>query len=134
MPPFIVSPKKKSKDPNDYSERNSTPRCPELTVLNIDVNPLKTKTISIKGHGYHSVQSSYQSHDLTYQSFYKTHVSHGNNVLSSIAKTNSQGLDAFTCLIMHLLHELATCYLSHLIRPCLVSGLHSKEILHVDAM
>jgi hypothetical protein len=38
---------------------------------------------------------SYQSHDLTYQSFCKTHVSHGNNVLSSIAETTSQGLDAF---------------------------------------
>jgi hypothetical protein len=54
--------------------------------------------ISIKGHEFHSAQSSYQSHDLTYQSFYKTHVSHGNNVLSSIAETNSQGLDAFRCL------------------------------------
>jgi hypothetical protein len=56
---------------------------------------LKTETISIKGHEYHSVQSSYQPHDLTYQSFCKTHVSHGNNVLSSIAETNSRGLDAF---------------------------------------
>jgi hypothetical protein len=52
--------------------------------------------ISIKGHEYHSAQSSYQPHDLTYQSFYKTHVSHGNKELSSIAKTNSRGLDAFT--------------------------------------
>jgi hypothetical protein len=34
---------KKGEDPNDYSERNSTPRHPELTVLNLDVNPLKTK-------------------------------------------------------------------------------------------
>jgi hypothetical protein len=57
---------------------------------------LKTETISIRGHEYHSAQSSYQPHDLTYQSFYKTHVSHGNNVLSSIAETNSRGLDAFT--------------------------------------
>jgi hypothetical protein len=95
MPSFIVQPKEKSEDPNDYSELNSTPRCPELTVLNLDINPLKTETISIKGHEYHSAQSSYQSHDLTYQSFYKTHVSHGNNVLSSIAETNSRGLDAF---------------------------------------
>jgi hypothetical protein len=52
--------------------------------------------ISIKGHEYHSVQSSYQSHDLTYQSFCKTHVSHGDNALSSISKTNSRGLDAFS--------------------------------------
>jgi hypothetical protein len=51
--------------------------------------------ISIKGHEHHSAQSSYQSHDLTYQSFCKTHVSHGNNALSSIAETNSRGLDAF---------------------------------------
>jgi hypothetical protein len=51
--------------------------------------------ISIKGHEYHSAQSSYQPHDLTYQSFYKTQVSHGNNALSSIAETNSRGLDAF---------------------------------------
>jgi hypothetical protein len=51
--------------------------------------------ISIKGHEYHSAQSSYQPHDLTYQSFWKTHVSHGNNALSSIAETNSRGLDAF---------------------------------------
>jgi hypothetical protein len=56
---------------------------------------LKTETISIKGHEYQSAQSSYQHHDLTYQSFYKTHVSHGNNALSLIAETNSQGLDAF---------------------------------------
>jgi hypothetical protein len=56
---------------------------------------LKTETISIKGHEYHSAQSSYQSHDLTYQSFCKTHISHGNNALSSIAETNSRGLDAF---------------------------------------
>jgi hypothetical protein len=56
---------------------------------------LKTETISIKGHEYHSAQSSYQPHDLTYQSFWETHVSHGNNALSSIAETNSRGLDAF---------------------------------------
>jgi hypothetical protein len=48
MPPFIVRLKEKSEDPNDYSERNSTPRCPKLTVLNLDVNSLKTETISIK--------------------------------------------------------------------------------------
>jgi hypothetical protein len=59
---------------------------------------LKTETISIKGHEYHSAQSSYQPHDLTYESFCKTHVSHGDNVLSSIAETNSWGLDAFTRL------------------------------------
>jgi hypothetical protein len=51
--------------------------------------------ISIKGHEYHSAQRSYQPHDLTYQNLCKTHVSHGNNALSSIAETNSQGLDAF---------------------------------------
>jgi hypothetical protein len=96
MPPVIVRPKEKSEDHNDYSERNSTPQRPELTVLNLDVNPLKTETISIKGHEYHSAQSSYQSHDLTYQSFYKTHVSHGNNALSSIAETNSRSIDAFS--------------------------------------
>jgi hypothetical protein len=95
MPPFIVRSKEKSEDPNDYFGCNSTPWHPELTVLNLVVDPLKTETISIKGHEYHSAQSSYQPHDLTYQSFYKTHVSHGNNVLSSIAETNSQGLDAF---------------------------------------
>jgi hypothetical protein len=96
MPPFIVWPKEKSEDPNDYSERNSTPRHPELTVLNLDVNSLKTKMISIKGHEYHSAQNNYQYHDLTYQCFCKTHVSHGNIALSSIAETNSRGLDAFT--------------------------------------
>jgi hypothetical protein len=95
MPPFIVRLKEKSEDPNDYFECNSTPRRPKLTVLNLDVNPLKTEMISIKGHEYHSAQSSYQSHDLTYQSLCKTHVSHGNNALSSIAETNSRGLDAF---------------------------------------
>jgi hypothetical protein len=95
MPPFIVRPKEKSEDPNDYSKRNSTPRRPKLTVLNIYVNPLKTETIYIKGHEYHSAQNSHQSHDLTYRSFCKRHVSHGNNELSSIAETNSQGLDAF---------------------------------------
>jgi hypothetical protein len=95
MPPFIVRPKEKNEDPNNYSERNSTPRCPELTVLNLDVKPLKTKTISIKGHETHSAQNSHHSHDLTYQSFCKTHVSHGNIALSSIAETNSRGLDAF---------------------------------------
>jgi hypothetical protein len=57
---------------------------------------LKTKTNSIKGHEYHIAQSSYHLHDLTYQGFYKTHVSHGNKALSSIAETNSRGLDAFT--------------------------------------
>jgi hypothetical protein len=98
MPPIIVRPKEKNEDPNDYSERNSTPRRPELTVLNLDVNPLKIETISIKGHEYHSAQSSYQSHDLTYQSFCKTHVSHDNNALSSIAETNSRGLDAFSAI------------------------------------
>jgi hypothetical protein len=96
MPPFIVRPKEKSEDPNDYSERNSTPRRPELTVLNLDVNPLKTEMISIKGHENHSGQNSYHSHDLTYQSFCKTHISHGNVALSSIAGTNSRGLDAFS--------------------------------------
>jgi hypothetical protein len=96
MPPFIVRSKKKSEDPNDYSECNSTPWHPELTVLNLVVNPLKTKMISIKGHEYHSAQSSYQSHDLTYQIFCKIHVSHGNNALSSIAETTSRGLDAFS--------------------------------------
>jgi hypothetical protein len=43
MPSFIVQPKEKSEDPNDYSERNSTPRRLELTILNLDVNPLKPK-------------------------------------------------------------------------------------------
>jgi hypothetical protein len=99
MPPFIVRPKEKSEDPNDYSERNSTPRCSELTVLNLDVNPLKTEIISIKGHENHSAQNRHHSHDLTYQSFYKTHISHGNVALSSIAETNSQGLDAFNLLL-----------------------------------
>jgi hypothetical protein len=75
---------------------NSTPGHPELTVLNLIVDPLKTEMISIMGHEYHSAQSSYQPHDLTYQSFCKTHVSHGNNALSSIVETNSRGLDAFT--------------------------------------
>jgi hypothetical protein len=95
MPPFIVWPKEKSKDPNDYFERNSTPRRPKLTILNLGVNPLKTETISIKGHEYHSAQNSHYSHDLTYQSFCKTHVSYGNVALSSIIETNSRGLDAF---------------------------------------
>jgi hypothetical protein len=95
MPPFIVRPKEKSEDPNDYFERNSTPRCSELTVLNLVVNPLKTEMISIQGHENHSAQNSHHSHDLTYQSFCKTHVSHGNVVLSSIAETNSRGLDVF---------------------------------------
>jgi hypothetical protein len=95
MPPFIVRPKEKSEDPNDYSERNSTPRRPELTILNLDVNPLKTETICIKWQENHSAQNSHHSHDLTYQSFCKTHVSHGNIALSSITKTNSRGLDAF---------------------------------------
>jgi hypothetical protein len=96
MPPFIVRPKKKNEDPNDYSERNLTPRRPELAIFNLDVNPLKTETIFIKGREYHSAQSSHYSYDLTYQSFCKTHVSHGNIALSSIAETNSRGLDAFT--------------------------------------
>jgi hypothetical protein len=94
MPPFSTA-KGKSEDPNDYSECNSTPWHPELTVLNLDVNPLKTEMISIKGHEHHSAQSSYQPHELTYQSFCKTYVSHGNKALSSIAETNSRGLDAF---------------------------------------
>jgi hypothetical protein len=51
--------------------------------------------ISISGHEYHDAQSSYHFHDLTYQGFCKTHVSHGNKALSSIAETNSRGLDAF---------------------------------------
>jgi hypothetical protein len=95
MPPFIVRPKERSGDPNDYFGWNSTPWHLELTVLNLVADPLKTKTISIKGHEYQSAQSSSQPHDLTYQSFCKTHVSHGNNTLSSIAETNSRGLDAF---------------------------------------
>jgi hypothetical protein len=95
MPPFIVRPKEKSEDPNDYSGCNSTPWHPKLTVLNLVIDPLKTETISIKGYEYHSAQSSYQLHDLTYQSFCKTHVSHGNNTLSSIAEINFRGLDAF---------------------------------------
>jgi hypothetical protein len=33
-------------------------------------------------------QSSYHLHDLTYQRFCKTHVSHGNYVLSLIVETN----------------------------------------------
>jgi hypothetical protein len=70
---------------------------PELTVLDLVVDPLKTEMISIKGHEYHSAQSSYQPYDLTYQSFCETHVSHGNKALSSIAEINSRGLDAFTC-------------------------------------
>jgi hypothetical protein len=60
--------------------------------------------ISIKGHEYHSAQSSYQSHDLTYQSFCKTHVSHGNNALSLITETNSRGLDAFSVDRKQLVH------------------------------
>jgi hypothetical protein len=50
MPPFIVRPKEKNEDPNDYSECVSTLRHPELTVLNLDVTLLRTETISIKGH------------------------------------------------------------------------------------
>jgi hypothetical protein len=61
---------------------------------------LKTETISIKGHEYHCAQSSYQPHDLTYQRLCKTHVSHGNNALSSIAETNSRGLDAFNLSLL----------------------------------
>jgi hypothetical protein len=56
MPPFIVRPKEKSKDPNGYSERNSTPSRPKLTVHKLDVNPLKAESIFIKGHEYHSAQ------------------------------------------------------------------------------
>jgi hypothetical protein len=50
---------------------------------------LKTETISIKGHDCHIAQSSYHLHDLTYGCFCKTHVSHGNYVLSLIAETNT---------------------------------------------
>jgi hypothetical protein len=57
MPPFIVRPKEKSEGHNDYSERYSTPRRLELTVLNLVVNPLKTETIFIKGHKNHSAQT-----------------------------------------------------------------------------
>jgi hypothetical protein len=103
MPPFIVWPKEKSEYPNDYSERNSTPRRPELTVLNLVVNPLKTEMISIKGHENHSAQNNHHSHDLTYQSFCKTHVSHGNVALSSITETNSRGQDAFMVIIVCLI-------------------------------
>jgi hypothetical protein len=105
MPPFIVRPKEKNKDPNDYSECISTPRHPKLTVLNLDVTPLKTETISIKGHEYHGAQSSYNLHDLTYQSFCKTHVSHGNKALSSIAETKPRGLDAFKYVKLTLIDE-----------------------------
>jgi hypothetical protein len=58
MPPFIVRLKEKNEDPNDYSKCLSTPRHPELTVLNLDVTLLETETISIKGHEYHGAQSS----------------------------------------------------------------------------
>jgi hypothetical protein len=51
---------------------------------------LKTEIISIKGHEYHIAQSSYHLHDLTYQRFCKTHFSHGNYALSSIAETNTR--------------------------------------------
>jgi hypothetical protein len=105
MLPFIVRPKEKNEDPNDYSECISTPRHPELTVLNLDVTPLKTETISIKGHEYHGAQSSYNLHDLTYQSFCKTHVSHGNKALSSIAETKPRGLDAFKYVKLTLIDE-----------------------------
>jgi hypothetical protein len=72
--------------------------------------------ISIKRHECHSAQSSYQPHDLTYQSFYKTHVSHGNKALSSITETNSRGLDAFNShthtqvrkIDLHLYKEICT--------------------------
>jgi hypothetical protein len=87
--PLYSTVKGRNKDPNDYSGCNTKPLHPELTVLNLVVDPLKTKTISIKEHEYHSAQSSYQLHDLTYQRFYKTHVSHGNNALSLIAETNT---------------------------------------------
>jgi hypothetical protein len=68
---------------------------PNVTQLNLVVNPLKTETISIKGHENHSAQNSHHSHDLTYQSFCKTHIIHSNVVLSSIIETHSRGLDAF---------------------------------------
>jgi hypothetical protein len=42
------------------------------------------------------------------------------------------GLDV--CLVMHVLHEVRTCFLSHTIRPGLKSWLASEEILHIDAM
>jgi hypothetical protein len=58
MPPFIVRPKEKNEDPNDYSKGISIPQHPELTVLNLDVTLLKTETTSIKGHEYHGAQSS----------------------------------------------------------------------------
>jgi hypothetical protein len=48
--------------------------------------------ISIKGHEYHIAQSNYHLHDLTYQCFCKTYVSHGNYALSSIAETNTGAL------------------------------------------
>jgi hypothetical protein len=64
--------------------------------------------ISIKGHEYQSAQSSYQPHDLAYQSFCKTHVSHGNNTLSSIVKTNSRGLDAFMKVSMNRIEPYLT--------------------------
>jgi hypothetical protein len=105
MPPFIVRPKEKSEDPNDYSERNSTPRRPELTVLNLDVNPLKTETIFIKGNENHSAQNSYHFHDLTYQGFCKLHVSHGNIMLSLITETNYRGIDAFGRDLDRLTHK-----------------------------
>jgi hypothetical protein len=94
MPPFIVGQRRKGKILMTILNVTQ-PQCPKLTILNLDVNPLKTKLISIKGHENHSAQNSHHSHDLTYQSFCKTHVSHGNVVLSSIAETNSRGLDAF---------------------------------------
>jgi hypothetical protein len=62
--------------------------------------------IFIKGHEYQSAQSSYQPHDLTYQSFCKTHVSHGNNMLSSIVETNFRGLDAFQVVYIRLRNGL----------------------------
>jgi hypothetical protein len=82
--------------------------------------------ISIKGHKNHSAQNIHHSHDLTYQSFCKTHVSHGNVALSSITETNSWGLDAFTLAIQAMgsrppvprsMAVATLSYLSSLIRP-----------------
>ena len=38
------------------------------------------------------------------------------------------------CLVMHVLHEFITGFLSHTSRPGLISLLASKEILHIDMM
>jgi hypothetical protein len=37
-------------------------------------------------------------------------------------------------LVMHVLHEFRTCFLSHTIRPGLKFRLASEEILHIDTM